>query len=101
MIEFKITRLSPLLTLPYLYPNGTDVLSDNRRLLKNEFLYILSSASVIIVMFPPFLLRLVFFSQCTITAVNHVLDYFEINHSRGIVIQGYATEFKVSSTLYA
>ena len=40
-----MTRPSPS---PYFYPSGTDVLSPNRRLLKNEIQYILSSCSVTI-----------------------------------------------------
>jgi len=55
--------------LSYLYPNGSDVLSCSRRLLKKEILYNLSSGSVIIETTPPlaFLLRLIFFSVCLVT----------------------------------
>jgi len=76
MLEFKIITHGwsgydmMSFTLPYLYANGTDVLSPNRRLLKNEILYILSSGSVTMDMIPPFLLRLIFFSVCTFTAVG-------------------------------
>jgi len=48
-----MTRISPLLILSYLYTNGADVFSADRRHLKNEILYILSSASVTIDRFPP------------------------------------------------
>ena len=54
---------------PYLYPNGTDELSAKLWRLKNEILYILSTGSVIIETMPThaFLLRLIFFSGCTVT----------------------------------
>jgi len=66
-----VTRLSPLPTLHYLYPNGTDVTSANRRLVKNEILYRLSSGSVTIdTVSPPFHLRLMFFSVCTFATVG-------------------------------
>jgi len=54
---------------PYLYPNGTDVFSANRHLLEKENLYNLFSGSVIIetIQLPTFLLRLFFYSVCTVT----------------------------------
>jgi len=53
---------------PYLYPKGTDELSPKRGRLKNEMRYILSSGSVIMASVPPpYLLRLMFFSVCTVT----------------------------------
>ena len=39
---------------PFIYPKGTDVLSCNRLLLKNDTLYVLSSDSVTICTLPPF-----------------------------------------------
>jgi len=103
MDDQAMTLLSPQFTLPYLYPNGKDVLSPNRRLLKNKILYNLSSGSVIIDKIPPpppFLLRLIFFSICVLTAVGYSpvrrilsLIISKIHKSRGIVIQGYAPYF--------
>jgi len=55
-------------SLSLLYPKGTDVLSCNRLLLKNDTLYVLSSGSVTICTLPPFpLFRLIFLSVCTVT----------------------------------
>jgi len=59
---------------PYLYPKRTDELSGKCRRLKKGILYILSSGSIIIETIPPpdFLLRLIFFTVCTVTCRNLV-----------------------------
>ena len=63
--EDKTYRVSFFKRTPtrFIYPKGTDVLSCNRLLLKNDNLYILSSGSVTIYTRPPFPhFRLIFLS---------------------------------------
>ena len=69
--------------LSYLYINGKDVFSCNRRLLRKDILYILSSGSMIIDTTPlPFPLRLIFFSLCTVSGP----PFFQNNVLNGIII---------------
>jgi len=94
-----MTRLSPLFTLPILYPNDTDVLQPIRHVLKNEIVYCLSSGSVTIDTVPtPFLSRLIFISVCTFTGgvhppcipyQNHVHD----DQFRRVIIEVYVPYF--------
>ena len=64
-------------TRSYLYPYGTDVWSCNRRLLKNEILYNLSSGSETIDTTPPpaIFLRFIYFSVC-----SHMISFGFFNH---------------------
>jgi len=103
-----MTRLSPLATLPYLYPNGTDVFIPNRRLLKNEILYSLSSGLVTIdTVTTPLLLTFNLLLGVYIhsgrfmprPSQNHIPYYFEINRSRGVLIRVYAPDFTDSSAI--
>ena len=58
---------------PYLYPKGTDEFSAKFRRLKKEILYIFSWVSMTLAtVSPPFLLRLIFFSICTVTVCSPV-----------------------------
>jgi hypothetical protein len=74
----------------YIYSNGTDVLSFNRLLLKNEILYILSSGSVISEIHPPFLLRFIFLSVWTITTSGSLFNIIfydvKIHHLYRVII---------------
>ena len=82
---------------PYSYPNGSDEFSANRRRLKNEILYVLSSGSVTMATVRPFLFCLIF-SVCTGTVSSTPVSkttslMTEMYQLFSTVIEGYATNF--------